>query len=73
MTNRDERKVLATIFGLKTLLGDNAYDSPDAVETLRLDFHYINYNFCKENYFSNEKTSTLIAMFDAVLTRMLQN
>lgn len=70
VTNRDERKVLATIFGLKTLIGD--FDSPDPVETLRLDFHYINYNFCKENYFSNEKTSTLIALFDAVLTRVLE-
>jgi hypothetical protein len=71
-TNRDERKVLATIFGLKTLTGDNAFDAPDQVEILRLDFHYINANFCFENLFSNEKTSTLITMFDAVLTRMLE-
>ena len=71
-TNRDERKVLAQIFGLKTLAGDASFDAADPVETLRLDFHYINFNFCKEHYFSNEKTSTMIALFDAVLTRMLE-
>lgn len=68
-TNRDERKVLAQIFKLNSLVGP---DSPDQVEILRLDFHYINYIFCKENYFSNEKTSTLIAMLDSLLTRMLE-
>lgn len=72
VTNRDERKVLAQIFGLKTLTQDAPYESPDQVEVLRLDFHYINYNFCKEHYFSNEKTSTLIAMLEAVLVKMLE-
>ncbi len=51
---------------------DAPYETPDKVEVLKLDFHYINYNFCKENYFSNEKTSTLIALLDSVLTRMLE-
>lgn len=68
-TNREERKVLAQIFKLNSLMGP---DSPDQVEILRLDFLYINYNFCKENYFSNEKTSTLIAMLDSLLSRMLE-
>jgi len=71
-TNRDERRVLAQIFDLKSLTNEQPYETPDKVELLRLDFHYINYNFCKEHYFSNEKTSTLIAMFDAILTRMLE-
>lgn len=71
-TNRDERKVLAQIFGLKTLMSNAPYESPDKVEILKLDFHYINYNFCKENYFSNEKTSTLVAMLEAILQRMLE-
>ncbi len=68
-TNRDERKVLAQIFGLQSILTD---DTPDKTEVLRLDFHYVNYNFCKENYFSNEKTSTLLAMLDSVLKTMLE-
>lgn len=68
-TNRDERKVLAQIFGLQSLLAD---DTPDKTELLRLDFHYVNYTFCKENYFSNEKTSTLLAMLESVLQTVLE-
>ena len=70
-TNRDERKVLSKIFELKTLFCE-PYETPDKVEILRLDFHYINYNFCKDNYFSNEKTSTLLAMLDFVIVNMLE-
>jgi len=70
-TNRDERRVLALIFELKSLINQES-DSVDKVEVLKLDFHYINYNFCKENYFSNEKTSTLLSMLDTVLNRMLE-
>jgi hypothetical protein len=36
-----------------------------------LDLHYINYEFCKENYFSNEKTSTFLAIMDFLLHYML--
>lgn len=68
-TNRDERKVLAQIFGLQSMLTD---DAPDKIEMLRLDFHYVNYTFCKENYYSNEKTSTLLAMLDSLLQTMLE-
>jgi len=64
--------VLAQIFELKSLTGNGNFETPDKVEILRLDFHYINYNFCKENYFSNEKTSTLLAMLETVLNRMLE-
>lgn len=64
--------MLAQIFNLKTLTSDAPYESLDKIEVLKLDFHYINYNFCKENYFSNEKTSTLIAMLEAVLNKMLE-
>ena len=55
--------MLASIFNLNTL----EQESPDQVELLKLDFLYINYTFCKEQLFSNEKTSTLIAMADHVL------
>jgi hypothetical protein len=37
-----------------------------------LDFHCINYEFCKENAFSNEKTSTLLAIMDFLLQYMLE-
>lgn len=67
-TNRDERSLLASIFNLNTLQDE----APDPVELLKLDFLYINFTFCKEHLFSNEKTSTLIAMADHVLSRMLK-
>jgi len=60
--------VLAQIFGLNNAIGQNA-NGPDI---LRLDFHYINYNFCRQHAFSNEKTSTLLTMLDTVLSRMLE-
>ena len=62
MTNKDERQVLSQIFEL---------DSSSSVDTLKLDFHYINYNFCKQYHFSNEKTSTMLAMFHSVLQKVL--
>lgn len=37
-----------------------------------LDFHYINYEFCKENSFSNEKISTFLAIMDYLLQYMLE-
>ena len=43
-----------------------------AVKLLELDFHYINYTFCKEHAFSNEKISTLLAILDHVLHKMLE-
>lgn len=63
-TNKQERIVLADIFELKSF-------QTDKLQNLRLNFHFINYSFCKENGFSNEKTSTLIAMLDSILERML--
>lgn len=41
------------------------------MQQLRLDFHYINFTFCKEQSFSNEKTSTLLAILDNLLNKML--
>lgn len=69
-TNRQERQVLAEIFDLPSAMisGDDSHK----VEELRLDFHYINYTFCKESQFSNEKTSTLLAILDHVLQTMLE-
>jgi len=68
-TNKKEREVLAQIFNLKNVTGHNVSN----IEVLKLDFHYINYNFCKQHAFSNEKTSTLLAMLDAILSRMIEN
>ena len=47
-------------------------ESPSKVELLKLDFHAMNYAFCKENSFSNEKVSTMLAILDHVFTRMLE-
>ena len=44
-TNKEERKVLATIFNLQTASQNQA----NKMDFLLLDFHYINYEFCKEN------------------------
>ena len=55
---------------MNTLL--NPTESPNKIELLKLDFHYMNYVFCKDKQFSNEKTSTLLAIFDTVLQRMLE-
>jgi hypothetical protein len=41
------------------------------VDVLLLDFHYINYDFCKEQHYSNEQTSTLLAVMDYLLHYML--
>ncbi len=67
-TNKEEREVLAKIFGLQ-----QKQESPQVVkqEQIKLDFHYINYEFCKENSFSNEKTSTFLAIMDFLLHYML--
>lgn len=70
-SNRDEKRVLATVFGLKGLYGLAPGVTPNKVEQLKLDFHYMNYTFCKEHQFSNEQTSTLLAVFDDVLIKML--
>lgn len=47
-------------------------ETPSKVELLRLDFHCINYNFCKKHQYSNEKVSTMLAVFDFVFNRMLE-
>lgn len=71
-TNQAERRVLAEIFNLKTIVNVTPNESPSKTELLKLDFHYINYNFCKRNHYSNEKVSTMLAIFDFVFNRMLE-
>ena len=71
-TNTEERRALAQIFGLKTVLSIAPNESPSKVELLKLDFHAMNYAFCKDNSFSNEKVSTMLAIVDHVFTRMLE-
>lgn len=44
---------------------------PSQTELLKLDFEYINYDFCKQNQFSNEQTSTCLAILDHIFTQML--
>ena len=63
---------MSQIFGLKTLLSIVPNESPSKTELLKLDFHAMNYAFCKENSFSNEKVSTMLAIVDHVFTRMLE-
>ena len=63
---------MAQIFGLKTCLTTAPNESPSKIELLKLDFHAMNFNFCVENAFSNEKVSTLLAILDHVFQRMLE-
>lgn len=67
-----ERRVLAEIFGLKSITNLTPNDSPSKVELLKLDFHYMNYMFCKKYHYSNEKVSTMLAILDFVFHRMLE-
>ena len=67
-----ERRVLAEIFGLKTITNLSPNESPSKVELLMLDFHYMNYVFCKKHQYSNEKVSTILAILDFVFHRMLE-
>ena len=53
-TNTEERRTLAQIFNLKSILNVAPGESPNKVELLKLDFHSMNYDFCKRNQFSNE-------------------
>ena len=48
-TNVHERRVLAEIFNLKTIVNVTPNESPSKVELLKLDFHYMNYVFCKKH------------------------
>ena len=71
-TNTEERRALAQIFGLKSILAAAPNESPSKTELLKLDFHAMNYGFCVENSYSNEKVSTLLAILDHVFQRMLE-
>ena len=71
-TNVNERRVLAEIFNLKSIVNVTPNESPSKVEMLKLDFHYMNYVFCKKHQYSNEKVSTMLAILDFVFHRMLE-
>ena len=76
ITNKEERSVLSQIFGLITIGTSISHASGEQQQTMKmeqimLDFHYINYEFCKDNQFSNEKTSTFLAIMDFLLHHML--
>jgi hypothetical protein len=43
------------------------------VDQLILDFHYINYDFCTSQSYSNEKVSTLLAIMDFTIHAMVKN
>ena len=72
VTNKDERKVLSNIFGLQTTPTAQNQNQVNKMDVLLLDFHYINYEFCIENQFSNEKVSTFLAIMDFILQYMLE-
>lgn len=69
-TNIEERRALATIFKLNSLLEGG---QPSQIELLKLDFAYMNYDFCKQHAFSNEQTSTCLAILDHVFNEMLNS
>jgi len=71
-TNVGERRVLAEIFSLKTITNVAPNESPSKVELLKLDFHFMNYMFCKKRQYSNEKVSTMLAIFSHVFNEMLE-
>lgn len=64
--------MLAEIFNLKTIVNLTPNESASKTELLQLDFHYMNYCFCKKEQFSNEKVSTMLAILDYVFNRMLE-
>ncbi|MFN9944773.1 MAG: hypothetical protein ACK56I_35425, partial [bacterium] len=72
ITNKEERQALAQIFGLGKTSNDAAGQQQEKMEQIKLDFYSINYEFCKEHYFSNEKISTLLAIMDYLLHHMLE-
>ena len=71
-TNAGERRVLAEIFNLKSIVNVTPNESPSKIELLKLDFHYMNYVFCKKHQYSNEKVSTMLAILDFVFNKMLE-
>jgi hypothetical protein len=69
-TNTEERRTLAQIFNLKSVLDSSPTHPPSKIELLKLDFYYMNYDFCKHQMYSNEQTSTAMAIFDHVFNTM---
>ena len=70
-TNKEERKVLANIFKLNAIK-QSPGEQINKVDQLILDFHAINYDFCVQNAYSNEKISTLLAIMDFILHTMIK-
>lgn len=70
ITNRDERKLFCEIFSLNAIK-QVPTDKVNQVDQLVLDFHCVNFAFCKENAYSNEKISTLMAIMDFILHTMI--
>ena len=71
-TNAGERRVLAEIFNLKSIVNVTPNETPSKIELLKLDFHYMNYVFCKKHQYSNEKVSTMLAILDFDFNKMLE-
>ena len=64
--------MLAEIFELSSITNVTPNESPNKVELLKLDFHYMNYVFCKKHQYSNEKVSTMLAILNHVFNCMLE-
>lgn len=70
-TNREERQILNQIFNLNAIQKNPGHEV-NKVDSLILDFHYINFDYCVQNQFSNEKLSTLLAVMDFILNTMIK-
>lgn len=70
-TNKEERLCLASIFKLNAIKNAPG-DIINKVDILILDFHAINYDFCVQNGYSNEKISTLLAIMNFILHTMIK-
>ena len=60
------------IFGLNAIKG-SAGSEVNRVDQLILDFHFINYEFCRQNSYSNEKVSTFLAIMNFMLHSMIKH
>jgi hypothetical protein len=70
-TNREERFVICQIFELNAV-AKTVNHQVNKVDQIILDFHYINYDFCSKNQYSNEKVSTILGIMNFILHTMIK-
>ena len=64
--------MLANIFNLNAIRRSPNQEI-NRVDELILDFHAMNYDFCSKQQFSNEKVSTMLALFNWLLHTMVKH